>query len=127
MVRPRRQRWIRGMPGVDYFKPRAVGLGAIGEVELKLEEFEALRLKDYEKLDQNTAAARMKISQPTFHRLYTEAREKIAKAIIEGLAIKIHGGVYKMPGRDMTGPMGQGPMTGRGMGRGAGRGAGGEG
>lgn len=124
MVRPRRHRWVRRMPDVDYFKPRAVGLRDIGEIELRMEEYEAVRLKDYEKLDQTTAAKRMRISQPTFHRLYIEAREKIAKAIVEGLAIKIQGGIYKMPGLDRTGPAGQGPMTGRGMGAGAGRGAG---
>ena len=54
-----------------------------------------------------------------------EARKKIAKALVEGKAIKIHGGVFKMPGEDMTGPAGQGPMPGRGGGRGRGQGAGG--
>ncbi len=135
MVRPRRCRWVRQGPQVDYFKPQGIKLRGLESIELNVEELEAIRLKDHEKLDQNTAAVRMKVSQPTFHRTYTEARAKIARALVEGLAIKIHGGVYKMPGQDRTGPTGQGPMTGRGMGpcgrgqgygggRGFGRGAG---
>jgi predicted DNA-binding protein (UPF0251 family) len=117
MVRPRRCRWVSGMPDVEYFKPKGARLGKIGQVDLNVEEFEAMKLKDHEKLDQNSAAERMNISQPTFHRLYSEAKEKIAKALVEGLAIKIHGGAYKMPGLDGTGPMGHGKMTGRGRGQ----------
>ena len=136
MVRPRRCRWVRCEPQVNYFKPQGVKLTGLERVELNIEELEAIRLKDHKQLDQKSAALQMKISQPTFHRIYTQAKAKIAKALVEGLAIKIHGGVYKMPGGDRTGPMGQGPMTGRGMGpcgrglgfgrgaRGFGRGAG---
>ena len=116
MVRPRRCRWVRHGPHVDYFKPQGVKLRGLERIDLNVEELEAVRLKDHEQLDQNTAASRMKVSQPTFHRIYAEARAKIARALVEGLAIKIHGGAYKMPGGDRTGPMGQGPMTGRGMG-----------
>ena len=98
MVRPRRHRWVRREPGVVYFKPQGVRLSELGWISLNVEELEAVRLKDHQKLDQNTAATRMKVSQPTFHRIYSDARAKIAKALVEGLAIKIHGGVYKMPG-----------------------------
>ncbi|MBW2971976.1 DUF134 domain-containing protein [Candidatus Woesearchaeota archaeon] len=116
MVRPRRHRWVRREPGVTYFKPQGVGLSGLEKVYLNVEEFEAVRLRDHEGLDQNSSAERMKVSQPTFHRVYAEARRKIARALVEGLALKIHGGVYTMPGGDRTGPMGKGPMTGRGMG-----------
>ncbi|MBW2996926.1 DUF134 domain-containing protein [Candidatus Woesearchaeota archaeon] len=129
MVRPRRHRWVRHEPGVTYFKPQGVKLRGLERIDLNIEELEAVRLKDHQNLDQNTAAMRMKVSQPTFHRIYSDARAKIARALVEGLAIKIHGGVYKMPGRDRTGPQGQGPRTGRGQGpcgrgRGVGRGQG---
>jgi len=56
---------------------------------LTLEELEAVRLKDYEGLDQETSAERMNISQPTFHRLLLEARKKIADALVNGKALKI--------------------------------------
>ncbi len=38
----------------------------------------------------------MKISQPTFHRILTEARKKIGCALVCGKAIRIHGGMYEM-------------------------------
>jgi len=123
MVRPRRRRWVRQAPDVDYFKPQGVALRGLEKVYLNVEELEALRLRDYSDLDQNTAATRMKVSQPTFCRVYKSARQKVARALAEGLAIKIHGGAYKMPGMDKTGPMGRGPLTGRGRGP-CGRGAG---
>jgi len=130
MVRPRKLRWIWNMPNYVYFKPRAVPLSQINEVVLTIDEFEAMRLKDLEKLDQVEAAKRMNVHQSTFQRTLTKAREKVTHALVNGEAIKIEGGNFKMPGRDMTGPLGQGPMTGRrggagrGMGRGRGRGPG---
>jgi predicted DNA-binding protein (UPF0251 family) len=45
-------------------------------------------------MDQETAAKKMNVSQPTFHRLISSARNKIADAIINGKAIKVEGGNY---------------------------------
>jgi len=119
-MRPRRFRRVRFGPNVDYFKPRGINLSVLETVDLKVEELEAIRLKDYENMDQTKAAKIMNVSQPTFHRILEEARKKIANALVNGKAIKIHGGVFQMPGGDGTGPTGQGPMTGGGMGRAAG-------
>ena len=66
------------------------------EVILSVEEFEAVRLKDLEGLEQEECAKKMKISQPTFHRLVLSARKKIAEAIIKGKAIQIQGGIYRL-------------------------------
>ncbi len=63
---------------------------------LTVDEFEAVRLKDLEGLEQEECAKKMNISQPTFHRLVLSARKKIADAIVNGKAIKIEGGVYEM-------------------------------
>ena len=57
---------------------------------------EAIRLKDLLKLDQNECAKKMDVSQPTFHRLIHDARYKIADALVNGKAIKIQGGNYKL-------------------------------
>ena len=59
------------------------------KVVLERDEMEALKLKDYDRLIQVEAARKMKISQPTFQRIYASAREKVTKAIIEGKAISI--------------------------------------
>jgi uncharacterized protein len=116
MVRPRRLRMVEGMPSVVYYKPQGIPLRCLKEVVVSVSEFEALRLKDYEGLGQIDASVRMDISQPTFNRLYMDARRKIGRALVEGLAIRIEGGNYKMPNRDGTGPEGKGPRTGRGLG-----------
>ena len=116
MVRPRLCRRVWLNPNVTYFKPRGIPLTELEEVILHVDEFEAVRLKDLEGLEQEQCAKKMKISQPTFHRLVLSARKKIANAIVEGKAIKIEGGSYKM-----AIPRGRGLGMGRGIGRMGGR------
>jgi len=66
----------------------------MGESILKVEELESMRLKDYLRLNQEEAAERMGVSQPTFHRILSEAHRKIAEAFVKGNAIRIEGGNY---------------------------------
>jgi len=66
------------------------------ESVLLVDEFEAVRLKDLLGLEQEECAVKMRISQPTFHRLILSARRKIADAIVNGKAIRIEGGNYKI-------------------------------
>jgi uncharacterized protein len=66
------------------------------EVILTVDEFEAIRLKDVDGLEQEQSAQRMNISQPTFHRLYLESRRKIADVIVNGKALRIEGGTYEI-------------------------------
>lgn len=66
------------------------------EVDLTVDEVEALRLADFEELDQRQAAKKMKVSQSTFQRILTNARKKIGEALVLGKAIKVEGGDYKM-------------------------------
>ena len=61
-----------------------------------MEEFEAIRLKDLEGWEQTKAAKQMGVSQPTFNRLITLARKKVAEALVNGKAIRVEGGVYQM-------------------------------
>lgn len=104
------------MPKVLYYKPFGIPLKDIKIVTITITEYESLKLKDYENNSQIDSAVMMKVSQPTFNRIYNNAKKKLIKAIIEGLAVKIEGGNYKMPNNDRTGPLGHGPMTGRKMG-----------
>ena len=67
--------------------------GTAGSVEL-LEEYEAIRLADYENSHEE-AAQRMNISRPTFTRLYDKAR-KHSPAFIESKSIVIRGGIMKL-------------------------------
>jgi len=89
MVRPMKPRRVSFDPNVTYFKPRAIPLSILEEVDLAKDELEALRLCDLKGLDQKTAAQKMKISQSTLQRILKKARKKVAGALIEGKAIKI--------------------------------------
>ena len=113
MPRPRLRRRIWYSPEITHFKPAGVRLAHIIETIITLDELEAIRLKDLEEMDQTKAAKKMKISQPTFQRLL----KKLADALVNGKAIRIQGGNFKM----MQQP-GMGRRLGRGMGRGRGGG-----
>jgi len=92
MVRPIKLRRVSFDPNIVYFKPRAVPLSMLEEVDLSLAELEALRLCDLKNLDQSEAAKRMKVSQSTLSRILISARKKVTEALIEGKAIKIKKG-----------------------------------
>ena len=96
MPRPRLCRRVYFNPSITYFKPRGVRLRELDEVILTIDELEAVRLKDLGGLDQEVAAKKMNISQPTFHRLVLSARKKISNALVNGKAIKIKGGDFKL-------------------------------
>ncbi len=94
MPNRKKERRITMPPSMEGYKPYGMPLRGTDSVVLLLEEFEAIRLKDYEDLTQEEAAEKMKISRPTFTRLYDLTRKKIAKAFIEGKSIVIDGGDY---------------------------------
>ena len=91
--RPKKYRIIKADPKISQFSPRGKP-GRPDEVELKMDEFEAIRLADYLNLSQKEAAWSMRISQQTFSRILARARNLIARGIITGSAIRIQGGQY---------------------------------
>lgn len=92
MSRPNRYRRVWREPRFRKFGP--VGRRKASAVCLTVDEFEAIRLKDLEKISQKKAAEKMGISQPTFHRLLEKGHEKVARALTNGMAIEITGGNY---------------------------------
>ncbi len=89
-----RNRKIMMPPPMDGYKPFGIPLRQLESVTLLFEEFEAIRLVDYEDLSQEEAAEKMDISRPTFTRLINQARKKVAKAFVESRAILMEGGNY---------------------------------
>lgn len=89
MSRPPKTRKISFDPEVTYFKPRAVPLSSLEEVDLEVAELEVIRLCDKKGLTQVQAAKKMGVSQSTIGRILSSAREKIAEALVQGKAIKI--------------------------------------
>jgi len=94
MARPTKWRKIEHVPSVNHFVPEGSEVGNGLENVIKLEELEALRLKDLEGLDQEECALRMEVSRPTFQRILLSAREKVADCLINAKAIRIEGGNF---------------------------------
>ena len=61
-----------------------------------MEEAEAIRLKDLGGLEQEQGAEKMNGSRPTFQRVLASARLKMADALLNGKAIRIEGGNFKI-------------------------------
>ena len=96
MPRPKCHRNICGIPDKNYFKPRGIPTVDLEEIVLNLDEFEAIRLADYEELYQEDAAMKMNISRQTFGRIIEAAHKKIADVLINGKALKIEGGTVSL-------------------------------
>ena len=91
--RPKKYRIVRVDPRISQFSPRGKP-GRPDEIELAMDEFEAIRLADFRGLEQEKAAESMHISQQTFSRILKRAHKTIADAIVQGKIIKIQGGHY---------------------------------
>ena len=87
--RPKKERKIQKKPRTLTFSPRGRP-GRPEEIELSIDEYEAIRLGDLEGLDQSAGAEILGVSRPTFGRLLRAARGKIANALINGKIIKIN-------------------------------------
>ena len=114
MPRPKKPRFVSGYPTLTAFIPE--GVPVTGEIFLSVEELEAVRLSDFEGLDQETAANLMEVSRQTYGRILAHARQSISEALITGKALKIEGGDYEFRG------MGRRHRRGGGRGQGKGRG-----
>ncbi|MDX2448058.1 MAG: DUF134 domain-containing protein [Desulfobacterales bacterium] len=99
MPRPKKLRFVSGYPAIAAFVPQ--GTPITGEVMLTVEELEAIRLSDFECMDQETAANFMKVSRQTYGRILTRARGIVGKALVTGKTLKIAGGNYTMRGVGM--------------------------
>ena len=92
MPRPCKNRFVSGRPGSVVYKPAGIPARTLQWVYLGLDQFETIRLCDYQGLDQEKVAELMGVSRPTVTRIYAGARQKIAEALTEGKAICIEGG-----------------------------------
>ena len=94
MPRPRKWRIVEFVPNDLHFIPAGRPKCNLEEEVLKVEEIEAVRLKDIENLNQDECADKMQVSRQTFQRILSESRTKIAHALIEGKALRVQGGDF---------------------------------
>lgn len=101
--RPKKYRIVKEDPRISQFSPRGKP-GRPDEIQLAMDEFEAIRLADLKGLDQEKAAQSMHISQQTFSRILKRAHKAIADAIVLGKIIRIQGGYYVISSRETFSP-----------------------
>lgn len=89
--RPKKVRYIQKMPKVIQFSPRGKP-GRPDEIELTLDQFEAIKLADLQGFSQAQGALAMRISRPSFGRILRAARKVVASALINGKTLKIRSG-----------------------------------
>ena len=93
MSRPRKCRKVCRLPEEREFRP----LGECsGTIILTVDEYEAIRLIDYQGFSQEQCAGYMKVARTTAQQIYTSARGKIAAALVRGAALRIEGGDYAL-------------------------------
>lgn len=86
--RRKKIRFIQKMPATAQFSPRGKP-GRPEEIELKIDQFEAIKLADYQGYDQAEGARAMGISRPSFGRILREGRRILADALANGKIIRI--------------------------------------
>ncbi|MFP4029701.1 MAG: DUF134 domain-containing protein [Candidatus Brocadiia bacterium] len=118
MPRNKKRRRVQKRPPASLFKPAGVPARNLERAVLSLDEYEALRLADYEGLKQEDVAERLGVSRPTVSRILAGARRTVATAFVEGRTLVIEGGSVQFGAT----PGGRGKARGRSGRRRRGRG-----
>ena len=96
MPRPPIERAVAGVPRITLFKPAGVPARELEQLQLSVDELEAIRLVDLERHSHEQAAEAMGISRQTVGRVLERGRAKVAEALVDGKAILIGGGQYRV-------------------------------
>ena len=78
------------MPQCTKFGPATAGDG--GMIEMSVDEYETIRLIDFEGLKQEECAQQMEVARTTVQSIYASARYKLAQCIVLGARLNIIGG-----------------------------------
>lgn len=84
------------LAGGEMFGPKGKALARKDSIDLTIDEFESIRLADWEELTHAQAAAMMEVSRPTFTRILSCAHKKIADGLVNIKIINIEGGCCKI-------------------------------
>ncbi|MBF7096986.1 DUF134 domain-containing protein [Alkalibacter mobilis] len=96
MPRPRKWKKVCCLPESTSYGPLDTEAQASGVIVMAVEEYETIRLIDYERLTQEECAQKMNVARGTVQKLYTDARMKISESIIDGKKLIIKGGDYEL-------------------------------
>ena len=94
MARPRKHRRVCGLPDVNRFGPLGRSSGKLSAIIMTVDEYESIRLIDYEGFTQEEASLQMNVARTTVQGIYALARQKISKSLVDGRTLQIEGGEY---------------------------------
>lgn len=94
MPRQKRSRLILNPPSIKGMSAFGIQKRSSEKISLFFEEYQVIRLLDYEGMTQEEASVHMAVSRPTLTRVYETARQKVAKALTEGKDLVIRGGKF---------------------------------
>lgn len=94
MSRPLKKRRICALPISSCFKPEIDTEHP--PVYISLEEYECIRLMDYEGMGQEECAQSMGVARTTVQALYAAARKRIAGCLVEARPLIITGGNFEL-------------------------------
>ena len=95
MPRKIRLRKVVAPPRFKGYKPFGAPIINKDFIELLYEEYEAIKLADYDLLNHKEASELMGVSRPTFARIYENARRKIASAFVDVKEIRtVYGNAF---------------------------------
>lgn len=93
MPRPNKEKKVTRMPLCDEFQA-ADGVSKDHRIQMSVEEYETIRLIDYLGLTQEECAGSMEVGRATVQNLYTDARKKLARFLVEATRLEIRGGNF---------------------------------
>jgi len=97
MPRPRKFRTVCCLPESTTFGPTTINNGNNQDaVTMSVEEYETIRLIDFEGMMQEQCAERMDVARTTVQRIYNDARKKLAACLVCGKTLRIEGGDFKL-------------------------------
>jgi predicted DNA-binding protein (UPF0251 family)/predicted Fe-Mo cluster-binding NifX family protein len=89
MPKLKKKRFCRRLDNEKAFMPTGISMCNLEEVHIELDEFEAIRLCDYEGLSQIQASEEMEVSRATIQRLLQSARLKVVDALLHYKVINV--------------------------------------
>ena len=96
MPRPTKWRKVCCLPESKLFGPVGPGKGRAEVIVMTVDEYETIRLIDYEGMTQEECAKSMNVARTTVQRIYNDARKKISSIFVEGNLLRIEGGDYRL-------------------------------
>lgn len=94
MPRPKKYRKVCCMPRAREFTPSVTGEGDV--VIMTVEEYETIRLIDRQGFSQEECGNYMQVARTTVQQIYAAARQKLARALVDGCVLRIEGGDYQL-------------------------------